>query len=85
MAVLDTTATEPKLQLNPGPGYIMKGSDYCFYMSLGREECMKIAPVSKPEAGRKNSETREKQTGGWKEKTQKKKLILFLYMPYSKN
>ncbi|CAG5135350.1 unnamed protein product, partial [Candidula unifasciata] len=42
VAVCDNTTAEPQLQLNPGPEYILKGSDYCFYLSVTREESMKI-------------------------------------------
>lgn len=42
VAVYDSTALEAQLQLNPGPEYIMKGTDYCFYLSVTREESMKI-------------------------------------------
>ncbi|XP_071112258.1 potassium channel subfamily T member 2-like [Haliotis cracherodii] len=42
VAVLDVTKSEPSLQLNPGPDYILKGSDYCFYMGVTREENSKI-------------------------------------------
>ncbi|KAK6167603.1 hypothetical protein SNE40_021590 [Patella caerulea] len=44
MAILDTQIPEPRLQLNPGPNYIMKGSDYCFYMSVTKEEYSEISP-----------------------------------------
>ncbi|BFZ21583.1 hypothetical protein BsWGS_24622 [Bradybaena similaris] len=42
IAVYDSTALEAQLQLNPGLEYIMKGTDYCFYLSVTREESMKI-------------------------------------------
>lgn len=42
LAVLDTTESEPRLRLNPGPEYILKGSDYCFYMSLTKEEFSRV-------------------------------------------
>ncbi|XP_052763333.1 potassium channel subfamily T member 2-like isoform X2 [Mya arenaria] len=44
VAILDTTVDEPHLQLNPGPSYILKGSDFCFYMSVTKEEYAKIQP-----------------------------------------
>jgi hypothetical protein len=33
-----------RLQLNPGPNYILKKEDFCFYMSMTREEYMDIDP-----------------------------------------
>ncbi|XP_060589732.1 potassium channel subfamily T member 2-like isoform X4 [Ruditapes philippinarum] len=44
VAVLDTTVEEPHLQLNPGPTYILKATDFCFYMSVTKEEYAKIQP-----------------------------------------
>ncbi|XP_045180418.2 potassium channel subfamily T member 1-like isoform X3 [Mercenaria mercenaria] len=44
VAVLDTTVEEPHLQLNPGPSYILKATDFCFYMSVTKEEYAKIQP-----------------------------------------
>ncbi|BFZ11115.1 hypothetical protein BsWGS_14154 [Bradybaena similaris] len=44
LAVYDSTALEAQLQLNPGPDYILKSYDYCFYMSLEREENIKFSP-----------------------------------------
>ncbi|KAL4216992.1 potassium channel [Mactra antiquata] len=44
VAVLDTTVEEPHLQLNPGPMYILKPTDFCFYMSVTKEEYAKIQP-----------------------------------------
>ncbi|XP_059167919.1 potassium channel subfamily T member 2-like [Physella acuta] len=59
IAVFDSTAAEAKLQLNPGPEYVMKASDYCFYMSLSREENVKISPSDLDE-GKSSSEVRNK-------------------------
>ena len=44
VAVLDTTVDEPHLQLNPGPTHTLKASDFCFYMSVTKEEYAKIQP-----------------------------------------
>ncbi|KAK7479069.1 hypothetical protein BaRGS_00029661 [Batillaria attramentaria] len=33
-----------RLQLNPGPEYILKKNDFCFYMSVTREEYTEISP-----------------------------------------
>ncbi|KAL3891793.1 hypothetical protein ACJMK2_004040 [Sinanodonta woodiana] len=44
MAILDSTLDNPRLQLNPGPQHIMKRTDYCFYMSITKEEYSKINP-----------------------------------------
>ncbi|KAL3891869.1 hypothetical protein ACJMK2_004113 [Sinanodonta woodiana] len=42
MAVMDSTLDDPILQLNPGPQYIMKSTDFCFYMSTAKDEYSKI-------------------------------------------
>lgn len=42
LAVLDMTEMEPYLKLNPGPDYILKGTDICFYMSLTKEEYSRV-------------------------------------------
>ncbi|KAL3891867.1 hypothetical protein ACJMK2_004111 [Sinanodonta woodiana] len=44
MAVLDSTLDDPRLQLNPGPQHTLKSTDYCFYMSIAKEEYSKINP-----------------------------------------
>ena len=44
VAVLDTTVEDPHLQLNPGPSHILKATDFCFYMSVTKEEYAKIQP-----------------------------------------
>ncbi|ESP00409.1 hypothetical protein LOTGIDRAFT_176472, partial [Lottia gigantea] len=44
LAILDTQTSEPRLQLNPGPTYTMKPTDYCFYMSVTKEEYSQISP-----------------------------------------
>ncbi|XP_067665329.1 potassium channel subfamily T member 2-like isoform X2 [Haliotis asinina] len=44
LAVLDPTEKEPKLLLNPGPKHILKKTDYCFYMSVTKEEYSRINP-----------------------------------------
>ena len=43
MAILDSTDIEPRIRLNPGSDYILKGTDYCFYMSLTKEECSQFS------------------------------------------
>ncbi|KAL5013854.1 hypothetical protein ScPMuIL_008124 [Solemya velum] len=51
VAVLDTTLEEPCLQLNPGPSHILKSTDYCFYMSIAKEEYSRINPEAlKPQS-----------------------------------
>ena len=42
VAVLDVTKLDPRLQLNPGPDYKLKESDYCFYIGEFKEEYSKI-------------------------------------------
>ena len=37
-------STSRRLQLNPGSDYILKKEDFCFYMSLTREEYTEISP-----------------------------------------
>ena len=37
-------STSRRLQLNPGCDYILKKDDFCFYMSLTREEYTEISP-----------------------------------------
>ena len=37
-------STSRRLQLNPGCDYILKKEDFCFYMSLTREEYTEISP-----------------------------------------
>lgn len=45
VAVLDGDSSQPRrLQLNPGLDYILKKNDFCFYMSVTREEYMEISP-----------------------------------------
>ncbi|KAK7485655.1 hypothetical protein BaRGS_00023104, partial [Batillaria attramentaria] len=63
LAVLDTTEQEPRLRLNPGPDYKLKGSDYCFYMSLTREEYSRV--TSPLDEGPEASQERQKNMGGW--------------------
>ncbi|GFR99152.1 potassium channel subfamily T member 1 [Elysia marginata] len=61
IAVLDTTSPEAQLQLNPGPDHILKASDYCFYMSLTREENVKVPPATRlPDAKNTAAEIRKK-------------------------
>ncbi|XP_063407374.1 potassium channel subfamily T member 2-like isoform X1 [Mytilus trossulus] len=49
LAVMDVddsiTNEEPKIQLNPGPSYILKKHDFCFYMSVSKEENTNIANI----------------------------------------
>ncbi|RUS88972.1 hypothetical protein EGW08_003219, partial [Elysia chlorotica] len=42
LAVLDPELPAPHLQLNPGPLYKLKATDFCFYMSVTREEYSEI-------------------------------------------
>lgn len=68
IAVYDSTALEAQLQLNPGPDYIMKSYDYCFYMSLTKEENVKFSPKTLAEEKKSAptsimSESREKNIG----------------------
>ncbi|XP_063407916.1 potassium channel subfamily T member 1-like isoform X3 [Mytilus trossulus] len=42
VAVLDITKLDPRLQLNPGPEYKLKDTDYCFYIGEFKEEYSKI-------------------------------------------
>lgn len=70
LAVYDSTALEAQLQLNPGPDYILKSYDYCFYMSLEREENIKFSPKvlmedKKNSASSLAAESREKNIGEW--------------------
>lgn len=54
-----------KLVLNPGPNYILKGSDFCFYLSKVKEEHTRIAP-NRPvteEKSKKKQQQREKNYG----------------------
>ncbi|GFO02053.1 potassium channel subfamily t member 1-like protein [Plakobranchus ocellatus] len=61
IGVLDNTSPEAHLQLNPGPDHILKASDYCFYMSLTREENIKVSPTAKqPDSKSTVSEIRNK-------------------------
>ncbi|ESO82923.1 hypothetical protein LOTGIDRAFT_91677, partial [Lottia gigantea] len=46
LAILDTQTSEPRLQLNPGPTYTMKPTDYCFYMSVTKEEYSQIKQIA---------------------------------------
>lgn len=55
-----------KLILNPGPNYILKNSDYCFYLSKVKEEHTRIVPekASKmEERNNKKQQQREKNYG----------------------
>lgn len=55
-----------KLILNPGPSYILKNSDYCFYLSKVKEEHTRIVPekASKmEERNNKKQQQREKNYG----------------------
>lgn len=40
--MLDTKVEDPHLQLNPGPSYILKATDMCFYISVAKEEHAKV-------------------------------------------
>ncbi|XP_076456939.1 potassium channel subfamily T member 2-like isoform X3 [Babylonia areolata] len=52
LAVLDSTSNQLSLKLNPGPDYVLKGSDYCFYMSETKEEYSEVTNLHEedPEA-----------------------------------
>lgn len=59
LAVLDSSEAEPRLRLNPGPDYILKGMDYCFYMSLTKEEYSRVTnPMD--DGGKDTVEERQK-------------------------
>ena len=58
MAVLDTTVAEPHLQLNPGPTHTLKATDFCFYMSVTKEEYAKIQPDALKQDDTKSSRLR---------------------------
>ena len=64
VAVLDTTVDEPHLQLNPGPTHTLKATDFCFYMSVTKEEYAKIQPDALKQVDNKSSRLRNmgKQT-----------------------
>ncbi|XP_078333726.1 potassium channel subfamily T member 2-like isoform X2 [Crassostrea virginica] len=47
-----------KLILNPGPSYILKGSDFCFYLSKVKEEHTRLIP---PEKSSKDEEKLKKK------------------------
>lgn len=40
MAIMDVDSPieEPRIQLNPGSNYLLKKTDFCFYMSVSKEE-----------------------------------------------
>ena len=57
LAVLDSMDAEPCIKLNPGPDYILKGTDYCFYMSLTKEEYSKVTlPLDEEASSPMNAE-----------------------------
>lgn len=60
--MLDTTVEEPHLQLNPGPSYILKTTDFCFYMSVTKEEYAKIQPDALKHDDIKSSRTKNMGT-----------------------
>ncbi|XP_055871661.1 potassium channel subfamily T member 2-like isoform X4 [Biomphalaria glabrata] len=69
LAVLDSESPSPRLQLNPGPEYRLKANDYCFYMSVTREEYSKISPEALKSIPRKKNEnidflSKEKEDSG---------------------
>ncbi|KAJ8301972.1 hypothetical protein KUTeg_014809 [Tegillarca granosa] len=50
MGIMETDTTQNNdilLQLNPGPNYIMKATDFCFYMNITKEEYSTIQDVTK--------------------------------------
>lgn len=53
---VESVAGEPRLQLNPGMHCCLKKSDFCFYMSITKEEYSKI----KTQNNQKEKTTREK-------------------------
>lgn len=63
LAVLDSTDSEPCLKLNPGPDYILKGTDYCFYMSLTKEEYSRVTTPLEHEDTSPMSQQRQKNIG----------------------
>ena len=63
VAVLDSMDAEPCIKLNPGPDYILKGTDYCFYMSLTKEEYSKVTMPLDEEATSPMSAERLKNIG----------------------
>ncbi|KAH9496220.1 potassium channel, sub T, member 2, partial [Bulinus truncatus] len=64
LAVLDSESPYPRLQLNPGPDYRLKNNDYCFYMSVTREEYSKISPEALKSVPRKKNENIAKKNIG---------------------
>ena len=42
LAIEDTTKPDSRIQLNPGPNYIMKKNDICYYLSVTKEEFAQI-------------------------------------------
>lgn len=55
-----------KLILNPGPNYILKNSDFCFYLSKVKEEHTRIVPEKASKMEDKNNKKqhqREKNYG----------------------
>ncbi|XP_059158218.1 potassium channel subfamily T member 2-like isoform X3 [Physella acuta] len=63
LAVLDAEAAMPRLQLNPGPNYRLKAQDYCFYMSVTREEYSKVSPDALESTPRRKHENLAKDSG----------------------
>ncbi|KAL5015533.1 hypothetical protein ScPMuIL_009803, partial [Solemya velum] len=64
VAVLDMAKADPKLILNPGSEYKLKGNDYCFYLGEAKEEESKIRiqvleRVLQQEGGKSNLGTKE--------------------------
>ncbi|GFR84571.1 potassium channel subfamily T member 1 [Elysia marginata] len=57
LAVLNPDLASPHLQLNPGPLYRLKGADFCFYMSVTREEYSEIKPEALKNVRRRPSES----------------------------
>lgn len=42
LAIEDTTKSNSRIQLNPGPNYILKKNDICYYLSVTKEEFAQI-------------------------------------------
>jgi hypothetical protein len=67
VAVLDSSEIEPRLKLNPGPDYILKGSDYCFYMSVTKEEYSRVTLPKDGDTTQDMSAERRKHIGEFKD------------------
>lgn len=66
----DVAGTWP-IMLNPGPSYIMKSSDICFYMNITKEENSAFLPATSEEDDKSNTENDVDDILGMDEKTKK--------------